>query len=284
VARHTSHYPEVRRVAGILGIAGPVVFTLAWLTGWAAQTEYSPRREDLSALAALDAQHAGIMIAGFVLLGLCVMALAAGMIGALTASRSATVAPLILLLVGGGIAASGLMRNDCSSELDSCAARISTGDVSWHHNGHDVTSISVFVLFIVVQVVFARAARTDADWASLRPYYLVSATLMAALLVLYGSEALGSWNGLVQRVFVAVPLLWVAVTGARLAQTSAAGSTAFSRSRGRPRAKGTDTRVIQPGSGRTPGHSQDAAPLVMGRTSVIHSSERNDVPAPTGRQ
>lgn len=211
---------DVRGVAGALGVAGPVLFSLAWLAGWATQTEYSPQREDLSALAALDAQHAGIMIAGFVSLGLCVIALAIGMIGVLSASRSATAAPLILLLIGGGIAASGLMRNDCSSELDSCAVRISAGEVSWHHNGHDITSISVFVLFVVAQLVFARAFRLDAGWNHLRPYSLISATLTAALLLLYGSQALGESNGLVQRVFVAVPLLWVGVTGTRLVQTA----------------------------------------------------------------
>src|SRR3954451_16439992 len=120
---------DARRVAGALGVAGPVVFTLAWLAGWAAQTEYSPRSEDISALAALDAQHPEIMIAGFIALGLCVIALAIGMIGALTASRSATAAPLIVLLIGGFVVASGLMRNDCSSDLDSCAARNHAGDV-----------------------------------------------------------------------------------------------------------------------------------------------------------
>ena len=158
----------MRRVAGALGVAGPLLFTLpgCWVGPCRPTTA---AREDLSALAALDAQHPGIMIAGFIALGLCVMALAAGMVGALAGSRSATAAPLILLLIGGGIAATGQMRNDCSSELDACAARVSAGNVSWHHNAHDVTSITVFVLFVVAQLVFARAYRTDANWASLGP-------------------------------------------------------------------------------------------------------------------
>ena len=57
----------------------------------------------------------------------------------------------------------------------------------------------------------------------------MSAILTAALLILFGSEASGSWNGLVQRVFVAVPLL-VAATGIRLVQTAA-------DNRRRPRAR-----------------------------------------------
>jgi hypothetical protein len=43
----------------------PLLFTLAWLIAWPVQDEYSPRREEISALAALDAEQAWIMILGF---------------------------------------------------------------------------------------------------------------------------------------------------------------------------------------------------------------------------
>jgi len=64
---------------GRLALAGPIAFTIAWLVGGLVQDEYSPRREDISALAASDAQHAWIMITGFVLLGVGTVALAAGL-------------------------------------------------------------------------------------------------------------------------------------------------------------------------------------------------------------
>jgi len=54
---------------GRLALAGPIAFTTAWLVGGLVQEEYSFRREDISALAAMDAQYAGIMITGFVLIG-----------------------------------------------------------------------------------------------------------------------------------------------------------------------------------------------------------------------
>jgi hypothetical protein len=50
------------RGSGLLGglaVAGPPLFTLAWLIAWPVQDEYSPRREEISALAALDAEQAG---------------------------------------------------------------------------------------------------------------------------------------------------------------------------------------------------------------------------------
>jgi hypothetical protein len=39
-----------------------------------------------------------------------------------------------------------------------------------------------------------------------------------ALLVLYMIASAGTWNGLVQRVFVSVLFLWIAVLGFRLSQ------------------------------------------------------------------
>ena len=49
---------------GRLAVAGPIAFTIAWLISGPVQDEYSLRREDISALAALDAQYAWIMITG----------------------------------------------------------------------------------------------------------------------------------------------------------------------------------------------------------------------------
>jgi hypothetical protein len=68
---------------GRLAVAGPIAFTLAWLIGGLVQDEYSFRREEISALAATDAQHAWIMIIGFVLLGAGTVGLAVGLVSTL---------------------------------------------------------------------------------------------------------------------------------------------------------------------------------------------------------
>jgi hypothetical protein len=56
------------RLLGRLAMLGPIAFTAAWLIAGLADDEYSVRQEDISALAALDAQHPWIMITGFLLL------------------------------------------------------------------------------------------------------------------------------------------------------------------------------------------------------------------------
>ena len=198
-------------------MAGPIAFTTAWLLGWLVQDMYSVRQEDISALAAMDAQHAWIMITGFVLLGVGTVALAAGLASTLK-YPSAVIGSVLLMIAGIGLAVAGLARNDCSSELPACAARADAGDVSWHHRVHDNVSLIIFLALIAAPLVFARAFGRDDRWRPLRSYSILTGLLGFALLVLYMIASAGTWNGFVQRVFVSVLFLWIAVLGFRLSQ------------------------------------------------------------------
>ena len=72
-------------------MAGPVLFTVAWLVAASVQDDYSARREDISALAAVDAQHAWIVMTGIIALGLGIIALGLGLRGVSDDGRSAKV-------------------------------------------------------------------------------------------------------------------------------------------------------------------------------------------------
>jgi hypothetical membrane protein len=196
-----------------------------WFVAWAAQETYSPLREDISALAALDAQQPWIMVAGFLALALSLTALGAGLLQAVAGGPAARVGALLILLAGLGILVAGIARalgvggfppHDCSSELEACKARIEAGDVSWHHDLHDAVSGLVFLALVVAQFVLARAFRRDPSWRDLRAYSIVSGGLTLALLVLFVAAPIDGGNGLLQRVFLAVPLVWIAVLGIRL--------------------------------------------------------------------
>jgi hypothetical membrane protein len=202
---------------GWLAMAGPIAFTIAWLVGGLVQDEYSLRQEDISALAAMDAQHAWIMITGFVLLGLGTVALATGLASTLR-YPSAAIGSVLLMIAGIGLTVAGLARNDCSSELPACAARVDAGEVSWHHQVHDNVSLILFLALIAAPLVFARAFGRDDRWRPLRTYSIVTGLLGFALLVLYVIGSAGTWNGLVQRIFISVLLVWIALVGFRLSR------------------------------------------------------------------
>jgi hypothetical membrane protein len=198
---------------GRLALAGPIAFTIAWLIGGLVQDEYSFRQEDISALAAKDAQYAWIMIIGFVLLGAGTVALAAGLASTVK-YPSALIGSVLLMIAGIGLAVAGLARNDCSSKLPACAARVDAGEVSWQHQVHDNVSLIIFL-------VLARAFGRDDRWRPLRTYSIVTGLLGFALLVLYVIASAGTWNGLAQRTFVSVLFIWIAVVGFRLSRVVA---------------------------------------------------------------
>jgi hypothetical membrane protein len=208
-----------RLVLGWLAVLGPIACTIAWIVSELLQDGYSPRRDYISELAALDARHAWIMITGFLLLGAGTVALGVGL-GDVVGGRPARIGSILLALAGVGVIVAGLARNDCRSRLDACAARIEALDVSWHHVTHDLVSLVVFLALIAAPLVFARAFRGDESWRDLRAYSITTGVVGVVLLVLLFSGVAASWTGVVQRVLVTVLLLWVAILGARLIQLS----------------------------------------------------------------
>jgi hypothetical membrane protein len=192
-----------RRLAGKSAVVGPIFFTAAWFVAWAVQDEYSLRREDISALAALDAEQPWIMVVGFLALGLGIVVLGLALGNVLAGGLSGRVGALLVTVAGLGTLVAGLARNDCSSELAACKAR-GAGELSWHHHVHDLSSLVVFLALVAAQLVLGGAFGRDERWHDLRSYSITSGALTFALLVLYGSGAAGDWNGLVQRVFTAV--------------------------------------------------------------------------------
>jgi hypothetical membrane protein len=206
---------------GRLAVAGPIAFTAAWLIGPFAQDVYSVRQEDISALAALDAQHTWIMITGFLLLGAGTVALGAGLAMTLK-GRRAVIGSILVLIAGVGLVVAGLARNDCSSELSACAQRVDAGDVSWHSTVHDTVSLVIFLALIAAPLVLAGSFRGAEPWRDLWSYSLVTGLLGFVLLIMYVTGVAGSWNGLLQRIFVSILFLWIAVLGLRLSRVSRA--------------------------------------------------------------
>ena len=197
---------------------GPGLFTAAWLVAGAVQDMYSPRREDISALAALDAQHASIMIAGIVALGMSLVALSLGLVGAVNDCHSAIVGAILLVLAVLMFVLAGVARDDCSSELRACKKRVDAGDVSWHHKVHDNVGIAVFLVLVLAPLVLARAFRGDSRWRDLRRYSLATGAVTLVLLVVFGGEPFSGWNGFAERILVTIPLVLIAVLGRRLAR------------------------------------------------------------------
>jgi hypothetical membrane protein len=200
------------RVGAAAGVAGPVVFTLAWVTASLRQPGKSFTAVQISGLAAENARDPWIMISGFVLLGCCAILFGAALRRVLGGRRRAGFGPAAIQAAGILTIAVGLLRRD--------HVLLTSGPESWHNHAHDVVSAVAYVLLIAAPLLLARRLRRDPDWRGLAAPLAAAAVLSAALLAVFYSAPHSGWDGLLQRVAVSLPLAAIAAVAGRLALLS----------------------------------------------------------------
>ena len=187
------------RLAAAGGVAGPVLFTAAWMVGSLRQAGHSAAEVQLSGLAAEDARDPQIMMAGFVALGAGTMVFGAGL-GRVAAPGSA--GPWLVLVAGAASIAAGLFRRD-----HMLLAGLGFAGESWHNQVHDVVSgVAYGAMLAAAPLVLVRRWRGDPDWAVLSRPVRVLGVVSAAALAVFASPIAAPYNGVVQRIAVALPL------------------------------------------------------------------------------
>jgi hypothetical protein len=265
------------RAGAAAGIAGPVAFTGAWILASLRQTGHSAAAVQLSGLAAPDARDPGIMIAGFMALGACSVAFGESLHRALGGSgrpavsprpaglegrrggpslrwvrsrprrpdlgpRRAGLGPRLIQWAGALTIAAGLLRRD-HMMLEPPGAAVGE---SWHNHAHDLVSSIIYVTLVVAPLLLAVRFRGDPRWQRLCLPLLAGSAATAGLLGVFGSPALGSWDPVLQRVAVTIPLAMVATVAVRLVTVSPAGA-------------GLRASVLAPVTGRGSGPAGTAA-------------------------
>jgi len=190
------------------GVAGPLLFTAAWVVSSLRQAGHPAAEVQLSGLAAADARDPQIMIAGFVVLGACSAGFGAALRTVVT-RRSA--GPW--LVVAGGVAAvaAGVFRRD---------HMLLTGPgfagESWHNQVHDVASAVAYAAMLTAPLVLARQFRADPRWAVIARPVQVLALASAAAMAVFASRVAEPSNGAVQRIAVTLALAAEALAAARM--------------------------------------------------------------------
>ena len=189
---------RLSRLGAWCGVVGPVLFTAAWVIGSLRQTGHSATEVQLSGLAAEDARDPQIMMAGFVVLGVCSIGFGITLRRAL--SPRATGAWLVIV-AGAAAVAAGVFRRDHLLLVGPGF----TGE-SWHNQVHDVTSGVAYGAMLAAPLVLARRFRGDPDWAAVGRPVLILALGSAVALAVFASRVAEPWNGAVQRVAVTLAL------------------------------------------------------------------------------
>jgi hypothetical protein len=185
-------------------VAGPVVFTAAWITASVRQAGHGVLTVQLSGLAAADARDPWIMITGFLVLGGCTVAFGEELAQDLKG-------PAPRLIEGAGVltVAAGLLRRD--------HMELTSGPASWHNEAHNLVSLVLYGDLVLAQVLLARRFGTTAGWRAWRPYLLASGAATAAVLAVLMPNVASPSAGILQRIAVTIPLLAMAAVAARLA-------------------------------------------------------------------
>lgn len=202
------------RVLAWAGVAGPAIFGLAVVLAPFLQPGYDWQQEDVSALFARDAAHAWVMASGVSALGIGTIALAGGVRRTLARGEPADIGVILLGALGVVTCLASVFHNDCSTETTACAAKVRAGAVSWQHHTHDAASGLIFLLFLASPLVLAHAFRADARWHGMYAWSQVAGIVGLVLLTAYLVAPAG--GGVLQRLAIGLPVLWLATVSWRL--------------------------------------------------------------------
>jgi hypothetical protein len=195
------------RLAAWGGMAGPLVFTSAWVVSSLLQAGHPAAEVQLSGLAAEDARDPHIMIAGFLVLGACSIGFGA----ALRRVTGRGARPWLVMAGGAAAVAAGAFRRDRM-----LLSGPGFGGESWHNQVHDVASGVAYAAMLIAPLVLARGFRADPRWAVIaRPVQGLALASSAALAV-FASGAAQPWDGTVQRIAVTLALAAEALIASRM--------------------------------------------------------------------
>lgn len=217
-------------ICAAAGIAGPAVFTGAWIVSSLRQTGYLPTELQISGLAAPDARDPWIMMAGFVVLGGCTVAFGValdhahggrgrGRYGRGPGSRGRSApAPALIKAAGVLTVAAGLLRRD--------HMLLMPGPVSWHNHAHDAVSAVIYADLVLAQALLAAGFGRAPGWRPWARWLAASSAVTAAVLVPFAADTSAPWAGILQRIAVTVPLAAMTAVAARLVRRARTGCPA----------------------------------------------------------
>ena len=213
------------RLAGLCGLASAALFTVAWVVAGILEKHYDNLRQDVSDFGALTASHPLPYNIAVSLHGALAVVLAAGLFVALGRGLTARLGSLAVGVFGAGDFLDGLLREDCSpSGSKACRAAADAGNLSWHHQAHDIESLVTILAIVIAPIVLAFAFQRRERWRNLFGWMLLAAavTIVAAgwYAVLFSTQDGSAYSGLLQRIAISAAMAWLAVVSWRLYQTS----------------------------------------------------------------
>jgi hypothetical membrane protein len=201
--------PLLVRYSAISGIAAPVIFTLTVGILGFIQPGYSHLSQLMSELGETGAPYAIIMnVLGFGLFGILIVGFAPGLYFALRQRRTAFAGSAFILAAGVAFIAMAFLPCDTACVPVTTAGRM-----------HLVLGLVAVIAAVMAACILAYPMRMEMYWHGFWIYSLASGVLVLLLLPFFLSVQ--SYEGMFQRLMVAVILVWTEVIAIRLYQAAA---------------------------------------------------------------
>src|SRR6266496_1173772 len=193
---------KVARLLALCGVTAPVLMLVLWTLASLVRPGYNQLNQYGSELG--TGPNAIIMDANFFVTGLLIIGFAGGLFRSIHGGKWAGAGSTLLAVFGAGEAAGGLFPCDPGCPV---AAQ------SFSQLAHNVDAVVALVALTLAPLIVSPSLKRDGYWQRYRAYCLVTGLATVALFSTFSVASLGYLGsvGLLQRLFLAVPFLWIEV-------------------------------------------------------------------------
>jgi len=197
----------VQKILAVCGILGPIIYTIVLTALGMMWPSYDPVSQYMSELGAVDAPHAIIMNTfGFSLLGIFFILFGFGLYLGLRKHAVTTISIILIVVAGISMFAVGFFPCD-----PGCNNVTPTGIA------HSLTATIPAIVMPIGILLSAYSLRKDHNWQGhwwlLSLVFGVTSVLLSPLGMV---PMLNSVRGLVQRIGIGIPLLWMEIMSIKL--------------------------------------------------------------------
>ena len=195
------------------GIIAPISLTIVLIVLGFLWPGYNPATQFISELGGVGAPNAIIYAAGFALTGILITAFAFGLHRGINKESRSTTGSALIVVYGLGMVAQAFFPWDKANLASfTSTMHLVAGWTYW-------TAMTLAPLFI------GRRLKNDSQWKSYRVYSLATGLVTAVLILILESIWIEGYMGVLQRIAVGVPLLWIEIMAIKLLRLSIRSGT-----------------------------------------------------------
>ena len=202
---------HLNKILATCGMAAPPLLVAFIVVAAAVTPGYSHISDTVSQLGAQDRLYPWVMSMGFIVYGLLIFCLNYGLYRESRRGLAPKASFVSLSIYGLGVLLSGFFQD--SSKAPGVTANLES-------NLHSIFAMIGFFGLVVGMWLFARMVHLDPNWRGYTQLSISIAVLNLGLSLLFLMEGFRSFEGLLQRSFYLLTLVWISAVSWRLYQLS----------------------------------------------------------------